>query len=226
MSLDNIEDERIAEELNITIRTVGKWQQRFKEKGIEGLNDAPRSGRPPDFDVKDRCEVIAIACDCPKNYGHETHESWTIDLLTETVNKEISGLKMSRSSVVRTLMGNELRPHKFRPWLHSKDPKFTEKVNEIIDLYVNVPDNDVVLCVDEKPMQANEHKNEIVMPQRGKAGKKEYEYIRHGTQALIAGFDIRTGEVLAGCQDTRKAEDILIYMDSIAKNMRAEEKYI
>lgn len=62
----------------------------------------------------------------------------------------IEGLSISRSSVVRTLNMNQLRPHKFRMWLHSIDPEFKEKVNEIVDLYLNPPEDAVVLSINEK----------------------------------------------------------------------------
>lgn len=98
-------------------------------------------------------------------------------------------------------------------WLHSKDPEFKEKVNEIVELYHNPPKNSIVISVDEKTgVQATERKYETQMPKPGKPGKYEYEYIRHGTQTLIAGFNIINGNVTAMAGKTRKAEDLLEFM--------------
>lgn len=211
-----MKNEVIAKKLGTTSKTVGKWQRRYLDSGIKGLRDEERTGRPTELTILQRAEMIAIACDSPKSYGCETHDLWTIKELTKVVNKEIEGLETSASSVYRTLNRNDLRPHKTQAWLHSKDPEFKEKTNEIVDIYLNPPKKCVTICVDEKPMQAIEHKNEMKMPVPGVAGKVEYEYIRHGTQALIAGFNIENGHVNAQCRDCRKADDLKDFMENLA----------
>jgi transposase len=209
----------VAVELGLTEKTVRKWRDRFADGRIPGLEDAPRSGAPATFDAVQRCEVIAIACDKPEHYGRDGEVFWTYDTLTEVVQREIEGSPMSRSSVWRTLEENDLKPHRHTLWLHSKDPQFKEKVNDIVGLYhADLPDDVALCCVDEKTgMQANEKKYETRLPRVGKAGRVEYEYIRHGTQALLASFDVKTGEVVAACGDHRKAEDLLAFMDQLAK---------
>lgn len=102
--------------MNVSSKTVRKWRDRFIQSGVQGLNDAPRSGAPATFEVTQRCEVIAIACDKPKNYGLTFQTLWTYDTLTEVVNDQVEGLNMSRSSVVRTLNENGLKPHKTQMW--------------------------------------------------------------------------------------------------------------
>jgi transposase len=144
-------------------------------------------------------------------------------MLTETVNKEIPEINIGRTSIFLTLDQNDLKPNKFRMWLHSKDPNFTEKVNEVVNLYLNPPENSVVICVDEKTgIQAIERKYKTKMPLPGVAGKYEYEYIRHGTQSLIAGFNISDGRVVAECLPTRKAEDLIVFMEKLAVEYKEE----
>ncbi len=206
----------IASRLEIGVGTVSKWQQRYLRHGIDGLEDTPRSGRPSHLSTLQRAEVIAIACDRPLNYGHELHDIWTLDLLTDTVNAEVEGLSISRSTVQRTLARHALKPHKTQCWLHSKDPEFKEKTNAIVELYQNQQDDSVTICVDEKPIQVIERKNETTPALPGQPGKKEYEYIRRGTRALIAGFNIHSGNVIHSCGDTRKSEDILAFMEQVA----------
>lgn len=215
----------VAKELKISIKTIRKWRDRFANKGMDGLMDSYRSGAPLKFTVVQRCEVIAIACDCPNNYGYDTYNSWTYNALTGAANNNIEGLNMSRSSIVRTLSTNDLKPQKFKMWLHSKDPEFKERVNDVVTLYTDPPEDAVVLCIDEKTgMQATERKNETVMPKPGSAGKYESEYIRHGTQSLITSFDIKTGRVIATCGDSRTAEDLLSFMEMVSKEYENEKK--
>ncbi len=218
-------ENEVAEQLGIDVKTVRKWRDRFHAKGIDGLEDSPRSGAPTTFSTLQRCEIIAIACDYPSNYGYSTHNHWTGKILTEAVNTNIAGLNISESSVRRTLEMNDLKPHKFRMWLHSKDTNFTEKVNDIVDLYVNTPEDEVVICIDEKTgMQATERIAQTVLPKPGIEGKYECEYIRHGTQSLIAAFDIKTGRVIAQCGDKRTAEDLLVLMKQVAQEYIDDKK--
>ena len=215
----------VAGNLDIDIKTVRKWRDRFYAKGLEGLKDSPRKGAQTRFTVLQRCEIIAIACDHPRNYGYDTHNHWTGEILTEAANTNIDGLTISQSSVRRTLEMNDLKPHKFRMWLHSKDPEFKERVNEVVDLYLNSPQDSVVICVDEKTgMQATERISKTALPKPGYAGKYESEYIRHGTQSLIASFDIKTGRVIAQCGDRRTADDLLAFMEKVAREYAEEDK--
>jgi transposase len=219
------DENEVAEQLSITVKTVRKWRDRFHAKGVKGLEDSPRTGAPTTFTILQRCEIIAVACDKPSSYGYDTYNHWTGKILTEAVNANIDGLSISESSVRRTLQMNDLKPHKVRMWLHSKDPEFTERVNEVVDLYINTPDDEVVICVDEKTgMQATQRIAETVLPKPGIAGKYESEYIRHGTQSLIAAFDIKTGNVIAQCGDSRTAEDLLGLMEQVAQAYADENK--
>lgn len=209
---------QVAEDHQTTVKTVRKWRNRFEQHRIRGLYDRPRSGAPRKFDVRQRCEVIALACDQPQAYGFPTHTHWNLNILTEAARMHTSGPAMSRSSVHRTLQRNELKPHRHDMWLHSKDPLFREKVNDIVSLYLNPPPDAVVVCIDEKTgMQALERKAATQPARPGRAGRYEYEYIRHGTLSLLAAFEITTGQVTARCRSNRKAEDLLDFMDLVAR---------
>ncbi|QQK76251.1 IS630 family transposase [Salicibibacter cibarius] len=210
-------DRQVAEEQNTTEKTVKKWRKRFKEQGMKGIHDSPRSGAPRKFTIEQRCEVIAIACDKPKAYAFPIRPYWSLDSLAEAAAQHAQGPAMSRSSVQRTLQRNDLRPHRHDMWLHSKDPRFREKVNDIVSLYLEPPKDAVVICVDEKTgMQALERKFEPKSALPGQPGRYEHEYIRHGTMSLIAGFEITTGDVVAQCRPTRKADDLMAFMEKLA----------
>lgn len=216
----------VTADLNTTIKSVRKWRNRFLARGIDGLIDMPRSGVPGKFSAGQRCEVIAIACDSPINCGFKEYSRWNYDILTTAV--QANDIPMSRSSVVRTLEENELHPHKYKPWLHSKDPDFKEKVNKVVDLYTRPAEENVaIICVDEKTgIQATERKYETERPIPGRPGRYEYEYIRHGTQTLIAGFNIHNGQISASCGPTRTADDLITFMEEVAEEYKATEKII
>jgi len=217
---------QVAACVGVTERTVVKWRDRFLQAGVAGLYDRPRSGRPPRFGPEQRCEVIALACDAPASYGFEGRTLWTYDTLTDAVQRRL-GVPMSRSSVWRTLTQNALRPHRVRMWLHSPDPDFKPKVNRIVGLYLDPPDDAVVLCIDEKTgMQALERRHETRRAVPGRPGRYEHEYIRHGTQSLLAAFNIRTGRVTARCGPTRTAEDLESFLEAVAQEYREAPRII
>ncbi len=134
----------MAQNLQVTTKTLRKWKHRFMEQGMDGLHDLPRTGAPPKFPVEQRCEVIAMACDKPENYGFEGETRWTLNTLTEAVHKQIEHCQMSRSSIHRTLQEVDLKPHRISMWLHSKDPAFKKKANDVVALY-NAPPKDAVV---------------------------------------------------------------------------------
>lgn len=215
--------EEVSSDMELTSKTVQKWRGRFLDKGLDGLQDAYRSGRPATFTLPERCEVIAMACDAPEHYGEAFEPSWTLNRLTKAVSRHCS-FTMSRSSIARTLRENDLHPHRVKMWLHSMDPDFKEKVNAVVDLYLNPPPDTVVVCVDEKTgVQATERKCPTRPARPGQSARVEYEYIRHGTQALIAGFNIFTGKVTASCGKTRKADDLMAFMERLATQYQGQK---
>jgi transposase len=225
LAVDGMHQAEVAAKLNITRKTVAKWEGRFLDKRLRGLGDLPRSGAPTRFSVEQRCQVLSIACAAPGDYGLDGQTCWTLDTLTEAVRAQ--GIAMGRSTVARTLERNDLKPHKMRMWLHSPDPAFREKVNEIVSLYLAPPKDAVILCVDEKTgMQATERKYATKCPKPGRPGRYEYEYIRHGTQSLLASFDIIKGRVVARCGSTRTADDLLAFMEHVAAEYRKAKKVI
>jgi len=214
--------------VGVTARTVRKWCARFRSEGMAGLYDRPRCGAPSRFTAEQRCEVIAVACESPAEHGFVGEPRWTLDTLTYAVNQAASDFEMSRSSVWRTLKRNRLQPHRLHSWQHSRDPRFKEIVNTVVSWYLRPQEEGVVVVsVDEKTgMQANERKHETCRAIPGRPGRYEHEYIRHGTQALTAAFNIHTGRVLAQCGPTRKADDLLGFMEKVAHEYRNARRII
>jgi transposase len=209
----------IAKELSLAESTVSRWRGRIGRRGIgedvcAALADAPRSGCPPTITAGARLELISVACDpLPDAAGLS---GWTFDLLAEEL--PIRGIQpMSRSSVHRILTSNDVQPHRCQMWLHSPDPAFREKVDTIVPLYLQCPPGSVVLSFDEKTgMQAIERKHPDRPARIGRLARHEFEYIRHGTQSLLATLNVHTGEVIADCGPTRTAEDLERHMERVA----------
>jgi hypothetical protein len=156
---------------------------------------------------------VQIACDRPEKKAFR--DVWTILSLREAVKKK-TAFELSATEIRRILRDEKIRPHRVRMWLHSPDPRFRAKVREICKVYLR-PGTGTVLCVDEKPgMQALERKNPSKLPSIGRAGRREFEYIRHGTRALFAAFNPHTGKVFGQISKHRGADELMLFMERLA----------
>jgi transposase len=204
----------IARALGVSVQTVSHWRTRLAQRGIEGLQEIPRSGRPRRIGDTQRLELMSLACEPAELEGRSTP---TLDELVDRAVERGVVKQISRSHLQRILQSGDLRPHRVRQWLHSPDPQFRQKVNEICALYRQAPKGSVVLSVDEKTgIQAIERKHADRAPRPGRARRREFEYIRHGTQALIAAMDVHSGRVLGSCTDRRTQDDLVAFMEQVA----------
>jgi len=223
--------EAAARMVGVHPTTVERWRARFLKKGVRGLEDRARPGHKPKFTPVQRLEIIAAACEPvipldkkPKDgkpKGEKPKDGKTTRTITELVDEvRRRGIVSSIgwSTVQRLLADLDVKPHKTEQWLHSTDPEFREKVTAICDLYLTPPAlNSVVLCIDEKPgMQALERRFPDRPAAPGRLRRREFEYKRHGTQTLLCAFNVHTGKVIADCGDTRKAPDLVRFMERIA----------
>lgn len=208
--------ENVAERIHVHPSTVERWRARFLRRGLPGLEDLPRSGHKPTFGSLVRLEVVALACEPVVSRNGRTRRALE-DVRREAVSRKIVG-SISKSTVQRILADVDLRPHLVQGWVHSPDPQFREKVAEITDLYLNPPKNSVVLSIDEKTgMQALERRFPDRPPAPGQKLRREFEYVRHGTQSLICSFEVHTGRVLERCRDRRTGRDLVRFMNAVAK---------
>lgn len=209
----------IAQELGVDADTVSRWRCRVGAGGLGGdvraaLTDAHRSGRPRSIDAVRRAQIVATACDpLPDGQGLS---GWTLDLLIEDLS--LRGIEApSRSSIHRILTDVDVQPQRYQLWLHSPDPLFREKVAEICTLYLQPPPGSIVVSYDEKTgIQAVERKHPDRPARMGRLCRQEFEYVRHGTQSLLATINVHTGEVVADCGPTRTGEDIERHMERVA----------
>lgn len=199
-------NQQIATDLDIPEVTVGKWRRSFAEQGLEGLRDAPRSGRPPKHDDAIWQKVQTVACQQPRSQGR-----WTIRTLAREVG-------LPHSTVHAILNASELQLHRVRTFTYSPDPDFEAKLLDIVGLYLNPPENALVLCVDEKPGIQALDRTQPLLPLRAKKSRSwTNEYVRHGTQTLIAALEIASGKVVAHIRNRRTSVNFLRFMNDVVR---------
>ncbi len=213
----------IARRLSCDVDTVRLWRRRFSDDPrVETLDDRMRSGRPAQVPTAVRCQVLKLACDRPP----PSRTVWSLRALQSALADE-TGWTLSCSELGRILRNRQLRPHRYRLWLHSPDPEFATKVRRICDLYLRPPSGSTVICVDEKTqIQALRRRFPGRIPSPGATGRYEFEYRRGGVVALLAAFDVQTGSVFAQCRQRRKASDILAFMEAVAARYPTGPVYV
>src|SRR5438270_8497671 len=212
---DGANNQQIAAVLKIPAVTVGKWRRSFAVDGLEGLRDAPRSGRPLKHDAGTRHKVQTRVCQQP-----EDQSRWTVRTLA-------AELGLPPSTVHAILVAAKLQPHRIRTFTFSPDPDFEAKLLDIVGLYLNPPENAFVLCVDEKPGIQALDRTQPLLPLRARKPRSwTNEYARHGTQTLLAALEIATGKVVAHVRDRRTTVDFLRFMDDVVKSYAVRELHV
>ena len=205
----------IARELGIRPNTAIDWRKRFEREGMAGLRDRPRSGRPAEYDAAFRKRVLALL-ETPPPKGQAT---WDGPAVAKTLNA-------SPDAVWRLLRKEGICLSRQRSWCVSTDPEFVTKAADIIGLYLNPPENALVLSIDEKPsIQALERATGYVQTSNGKIvrGYKS-TYKRHGTLNLFAAIEIATGAIHGKITKQKRRVEFLEFMDELAEEWTADEE--
>jgi transposase len=217
---------RIARDLGISQDTVRKWRGRFAGRGLDGLADLPRSGRPRRISELTRAAVVALACQLPAATGVPLAR-WTGPELLAEITKAGLGCQLSVSSVLRILAEHPVKPWQYQSWISPRDPDFAARASVILDLYQGfyrgkrLRPGDRILCVDAKPsIQARGRCRPTAPAARGKPMRVEHEYVRHGALALLAALDVHTGTVFAA---TPATTGIAPFMDLMGQVMSLPE---
>lgn len=204
--MTNIE---IAEDLGTSRITVGKWRRRFAELRIDGLFDAPRSGRPRSVtDAKVEEVVTRTLESMPKDATH-----WSTRSMAEACG-------LGKSTISRIWQCFGLRPHRTETFTLSTDPLFVDKVRDIVGLYMSPPENAVVFCVDEKSqIQALDRTQPLLPMLPGTPARNTATYSRHGTTTLFAALDVATGQVIGKCHRRHRAKEFIGFLKEIDRNV-------
>lgn len=208
----------IARRYGLTPTTVSKWRLRFVKDGIVGLRDGGRTGRPVVYGVDvERRILAALDKDPPAGYAQ-----WSAKLLARDVGD------VGVDFVWRVLRKHKIVLQRRRSWCVSTDPEFAAKAADIVGLYLNPPENAVVLCVDEKPhIQALERAQGWLRLPDGRAMRGHgHEYKRHGTTTLFAALDVATGQVRAGHYQRRRRREFLDFMNDLVAQYPDREVHV
>jgi transposase len=185
---------------------VWRWQSRYVAEGVEGLlRDKTRPSRKKPLAPEVKLKVLTkTANETPANATH-----WSV----RTMAKEIG---ISHTSVQRIWTEAGLKPHLTRKFKLSNDPKFEEKVTDVVGLYMNPPDKALVLCVDEKSqIQALDRTQPGLPMKKGRAATMTHDYKRHGTTTLFAALNVKTGEVIGECLPRHRSKEFIRFLKKI-----------
>ncbi len=217
LSLEGLTLDEISKQTGLTRKVVNKWRSRFREQGIEGLKDAPRSGKPVTISPETRALVVQKACEKPTG----GYTNWS----QARIAKEIG---ISQGMVNRILKEASLKPHKTEYWCgKSPDPEFEAKMINIVGLYMNPPENAMVLCVDEKTqMQALDRSQPELPLKPGLPKRQTATYKRNGTVSLIAALAVHSGEITGNTISANNAVNFLKFLKKLDRTYRNKKLHI
>jgi len=210
--------QRIAENMKTRTARVSKWRTRFNREGIKGLQDGPRKGAPRRYDNNTERRILAVLDEPPP----EGFATWTGSLVAESLGD------VSSHQVWRVLRLHGIHLQRRRSWCISTDPEFAAKAADVVGLYLDPPENAVVLCVDEKPhIQALERAQGWLRLPNGKAlTGYNHEYKRHGTTTLFAALEVATGLAKTGHFNRRRRREFLLFMNELLASYPNKEIHV
>lgn len=211
LSADGETNQDIAGRVDLTPAIVGHWRRRWRDHGLAGLYDAPRSGRPRTHDEDAVAAMLNTVLHSTPNATQ-----WSVRLAAEATG-------IAKSTVQRYFAVFGVQPHRTTTVKLSNDPFFVENVRDIVGLYLNPPDHALVLCVDEKSqIQALERTQPMLPMGLGYVEGVTHDYVRHGTTTLFAALDVRTGDVIAPCKPRHRHQEFLQFLRHIDANVPAD----
>ena len=193
---------------------VWRWQERFMHEGVEGLTrDKTRPSRIPPLPAESVDRVVALTNQAPPHEA--TH--WTAPAMAKAV-------AISPSSVRRIWKGHGLQPHRVRSFKLSNDPKFAEKLKEVVGLYIDPPAHAVVLSIDEKSqIQALDRTQPGLPMKKGRCATMTHDYKRNGTTTLFAALDILEGKVIGRCMQRHRHQEFIRFLNAVEREVPADK---
>ncbi len=206
LAADGLENKQIAKRMRMTPEKAARWRSRFLEGGAAALEkDASRPGRTRI--ITDRRVKAVVKMTLEETPANATH--WS----TRTMARAAS---ISEASVRRIWRAHGLKPHQVRTFKLSRDPAFTEKLEDIVGLYLNPPEHAMVLCADEKSqIQALDRTQPGLPMKKGRCGTMTHDYKRNGTATLFAALDALEGQVISMCDDRHRHQEWLKFLRGI-----------
>jgi transposase len=206
LAADGVSNTEIAARVGVSRQTVVSWRSRYVRRGIAGLHDEARPGRPR---LVDHDRIITETLKPPPKKLGVTH--WSSRLLA-------ARLGVANSTIARAWRDYRVQPWRAETFKFSTDPQLVAKVTDVVGLYLAPPENAIVLCVDEKSqIQAVDRTAPILPMQPGLAERRTHDYVRHGTTTLFAALEIATGTVTAACQPRHRHQEFLRFLKQVAR---------
>jgi transposase len=210
-----MDNDAIGAELNITRQKAGRWRSRFAERGLEGiLKEEPRPGRPLKFGPRKRAAVVRTTLE--EKPANATQ--WSLASMSAKTG-------VSPSTVGRIWKANGLKPHLSRTFKLSNDKHFAEKLEDVVGLYLNPPENAIVFSCDEKSqIQALDRTQPGLPMKKGRCGTLTHDYKRNGTTTLFAALNTLDGTVLETCMPRHRHQEWIRFLNLIKRNTSSDKE--
>src|SRR5437764_1150408 len=201
LAAEGVPGQRIAELVGCAEGTVVTWRGRYAERGLAGLADLPRPGKPSPLPEELRDRVLELTLTEPPTAFGATH--WSSRLLVAALAGE--GTPISHATIARIWHRFGVQPWRARTFKFSTDPALEAKIRDVVGLYLHPPEKAVVLCVDEKPQIQALQRTAPTLPVRpGHPAAASFDYVRHGTTTLFAPLAVPTGKVTDACTERHR----------------------
>jgi transposase len=213
LAAEGQENKDIAAALKVTRQLVGRWRNRYVKLGLAGIEkDAPGRGRKAT--TRDALTPKIIEWTTRRKPANATH--WSTRTLA-------AALGTTHSLVNRVWRANGLKPHLFRTFKLSNDPKFIEKAIDVVGLYLDPPEHALVLCCDEKSqIQALDRTQPGLPLKKGRCGTMTHDYKRNGTTTLFAALEVAEGKLIGTCMQRHRHQEWLKFLKLIDAQTPAE----
>ncbi|MBU4195053.1 MAG: IS630 family transposase [Planctomycetes bacterium] len=212
LAAEGKDNKTIAAETGSNVHTVSLWRRRFSDQRMNGLKEMPGRGRKRIYDQEKVESIIeATLSSSPENATH-----WS----TRTMAAHAG---VSHTTVRRVWNAHEIKPHLVRTFKLSKDPRFIEKLRDVIGLYLNPPEHAIVLSVDEKSqIQALDRTQPGLPMKKGRCGTMTHDYKRNGTTTLFAALNVLEGKVIGTCMKRHRHQEYLKFLNQINRSTHKE----
>jgi len=199
MSADAVATGMIAERCGVSVPTISHWRRCWRARGVAGLHGERRPGRPRSYDDERVAALLRTVLD--SRPPHATH--WSV----RSVAQETA---ISKSTVAHYFARFGVQPHRSKSFKLSTDPFLVEQVREVVGLYLNPPDQALVLCVDEKSQIPALQRTQPVLPMGlGYVEGVTHDYLRHGTTTLFAALNVLDGSVISQCKPRHRHQEFI-----------------
>lgn len=195
---------------------ISRIRRRFAEEGLAGLQDRPRSGRPPSISAAQRTRIVALTLKAPPpGLSH-----WSTRELANRVG-------VSHATVHAIWKEHALQPHRLETFKFTNDPDAEEKIHDVVGLYINPPTNAVVLSLDEKTqIQALERTQPLLPLRPHLPARQTHDYRRHGLTSLYAALEVASGKVVGECSKRHTGADFLRFLKGLNRRYQGRELHV